>query len=112
MSKMKLSGAEIKAYWADEAEWETREVEDMTIKVNGVENRDVEISELKDDDAVELSEAFVYDHEADRGYNLVTLIRNWQKKRSSKNVLINVSEADVPALLAAIKTVKSAKVIS
>lgn len=116
MSKIQLSGNEVKAYWADDSQWQQNtEIVDMTISVDGVEERDVEITSIVDTAVVVISDAWIIRDDWDEARDLIKFIRKWKKSleeaSSVKRLLVSVSDEHFDELIAAIKSVRTAKIV-
>lgn len=103
---IKTTGAEWKAFNADNAYWGEFYVEDEAITVNGdpVDEYSFDVTTLADTDKVEIDGGWVADQAngSDKEYSLDTFFRRWRKQQTTEFLSVEVSKDRADAVRAAI----------
>jgi hypothetical protein len=103
---IKTTGAEWKAFHADNAYWAEFCVEDEVVTVNGatVDEYSFDTDSLAPGDKVTVDGGWVADQAtgSDKQYSLETFFRRWRKQQTTAYLSVEVSKEKVDAVRAAI----------
>jgi len=91
MAIIKTTGAELKKFWDcdDPTVWPNgSQVDGMYWELNGVEQSDVDIHELKDTDIVKFEGVMLYDDE--RYSDLAGVMRKWRKAQNEVTLIVQL----------------------
>jgi hypothetical protein len=103
---IKTTGAEWKAFNADNAYWAEFCVDDEVITVNGhaVDEYSFDVDTLADADKVTVDGGWVADQArgSDKEFDLATFFRRWRKQQSTEFLSVEVPKEKAAAVRAAI----------
>jgi hypothetical protein len=99
----KISGAEFKRFYSDEAHWDDAWYDEGMLKVNDVEVDDVDITTLADADAVEIVSGYVIGKDGSAKGTLKSFYATWAKAQTHTAIALDVPKANVAALIEAAK---------
>lgn len=103
---IKTTGAEWKAFHADNAYWGEFYVEDEVVAVNGgqVDRCEFDVGSLSDSDRVTVDGGWVADQAAgsDKEYSLDTFFRRWRKQQTTDYLSVEVPKDKAEVVRAAI----------
>jgi len=103
---IKTTGAEWKAFNADNTYWGEFYMEDEVITVNGepVDEYSFDVESLNDADKVTVDGGWVADQAAgsDKEYNLNTFFNRWRKQQTTEFLSVEVQKEKADAVRAAI----------
>ncbi|WP_429037940.1 hypothetical protein [Aeromonas media] len=115
VNELVMSGAEFKAYWNDAKVWDDAETEDAVISINGTIDLNFELDDINDTDVIKIVNGVYYNDITDESTDLAEHAAKWKEKQADiavkRKILLEVNEEDMDAMLAAIKSISSAKVI-
>lgn len=103
---IKTTGAEWKAFNADDAYWGKFYMEDEAVTVNGesVDENSFYAATLADADKVEVDGGWVVDQTpgSDKEYSLATFFKKWRKQKTTEFMAVEVPKEKSAAVRAAI----------
>lgn len=105
----KTSGAEIKAFYRDDAYWPDDKDgnvwhDDLLLEVNGTESDDVNIDELQSSDQVKIVDGYILSHGVYKvDCSFESYFKKWRKEQNTAFISAKVPKDKLDAVKAAIK---------
>lgn len=94
---MKTNGKEFKAFYNDQSYWpEDAYVEEMNLKINGVEQSDVDTDKLLDEDQIRITYGSVV--KGERIVSLTSFFKKWRKQQSVTSVVVEIDNDKLEAI--------------